>query len=46
MPTDKTFSKLIVLDLANNHQGDVDHGKLIINDLASKIKKHKVKGVR
>ena len=44
MRQNNIFNNLFVFDLANNHQGDVDHGKLIINDLASKIKKHKVKG--
>ena len=43
MRQNNIFNNLFVFDLANNHQGDVDHGKLIINDLASKIKKHKVK---
>ena len=29
------FSDLVVLDLANNHQGDVSHGKRIIDSCAS-----------
>ncbi len=31
------FDNLIVLDLANNHQGSVDHAKKIIEQLASVI---------
>ena len=29
------FKDLIVLDLANNHQGDLEHGLQIINKLSS-----------
>lgn len=29
------FNDLFVLDLANNHQGDIEHGKNIINSLAA-----------
>lgn len=32
------FSGLFVLDMANNHQGSVDHGKRIINEFAPVVK--------
>ena len=37
------FSDLFVLDLANNHQGDVQHGLNIIRSLSKAIKKHNVR---
>ena len=35
------FQNLIVLDLANNHQGSLDHGKKIISSLSKVVKKNK-----
>ena len=37
------FNDLYVLDLANNHQGSVDHGKAIIRQCAEVVKKHGVR---
>ncbi|WP_120495691.1 N-acetylneuraminate synthase family protein [Kiloniella sp. EL199] len=37
------FSDLFVLDLANNHQGSVEHGKTVIRNAAKVVKKHGVK---
>ncbi|MSO54544.1 MAG: sialic acid synthase, partial [Rhodospirillales bacterium] len=37
------FSDLIVLDLANNHQGSVDHGRRIIHDMGEVARR---RGVR
>jgi sialic acid synthase SpsE/quercetin dioxygenase-like cupin family protein len=37
------FNDLFVLEMANNHQGDLTHGKRIIQDLARVIKKHDVR---
>ena len=37
------FSNLFVLDLANNHQGDLNHGIEIINQVSKIVKKCKVK---
>lgn len=37
------FRKLFIFDIANNHQGDVDHGIGIIKGIAEVVKKHKVK---
>lgn len=34
----KIFDDLFILDMANNHQGDIEHGKLIISEVA-KLKK-------
>lgn len=43
--TDKfDFQDLFVLDMANNHQGDVQHGINIIRQHAEVIKKHGVRG--
>ncbi len=35
---EKLFDNLFVLDMANNHQGSLDHGKRIINEFAKRIK--------
>jgi len=37
------FQDLFVLDVANNHQGSVEHGTKIINECASVAKKYGVK---
>jgi sialic acid synthase SpsE/mannose-6-phosphate isomerase-like protein (cupin superfamily) len=39
----KLFENLYVLDIANNHFGDVKHGLNIINQFSKIIKKHKLK---
>jgi len=35
------FEDLFILDLANNHQGDVAHAKTIIKEVSEVVKKHK-----
>lgn len=40
---DFNFDNLFVLDLANNHQGSVEHGLNIIKQLAKVVKKRQVK---
>ena len=37
------FENLFVLDLANNHQGELSHGKNIINEMSHVVKKHDVR---
>ena len=37
------FRNLFVLDLANNHQGSVEHGKAIIERCADVVAKHGVR---
>ena len=37
------FRDLFVLDLANNHQGDVEHGKTIIRQMADVVHKRGAK---
>ncbi len=37
------FSDLFILDLANNHQGDVGHAKTIIKEISEVAEKYKVK---
>ena len=37
------FKNLFVLDLANNHQGDVNHGLKIIKETSKVVKKNKIK---
>ena len=32
------FNNLFVLDLANNHQGDLNHAKKIISDFSDTLK--------
>ncbi len=39
----KAFEELFILDLANNHQGDVGHAKKIIKEMSEASKKYKVK---
>ena len=36
------FNDLFVFDLANNHQGNFDHGKMIIESLSSVSKSNKI----
>ena len=36
------FDRLFVLDIANNHQGDLNHGLKIINSMSKVIKENKV----
>ncbi len=44
MKNNKDFFKdLIVLDIANNHFGDLNHSKKIINSFGSIVKKYKIK---
>ncbi len=38
------LSDLFIFDLANNHQGDMDHAKRIIEGVAKVVSKHGVKG--
>ena len=38
------FKNLFILDIANNHQGSVKHGKKIIEKHSEVIKKHGVNG--
>ena len=38
-----SFDNLFVFDLANNHQGQINHGIAIINEISSIVNKHKVK---
>ena len=42
MEKNNIFNNLIVLDLANNHFGDVEHAKKIINQFSKVIKKNKI----
>ncbi len=37
------FKGLFVLEMANNHQGNVEHGKRIIRELGEVVKKHGVR---
>ncbi len=37
------FTDLFVLDLANNHQGSLEHGLNVISKHSEIVKKHKVK---
>jgi len=37
------FRNLFVLDMANNHQGSVDHGLQIIRTMAAPVKKHRAR---
>ncbi len=37
------FRNLFVLDLANNHQGDIEHGKAVINSAAAMVKKNNIR---
>jgi len=41
--TDFNFDDLIVLDLANNHQSSVEHGKAVIRGAAEAMRKHGVR---
>lgn len=41
MPFD--FKNLFILDLANNHQGDLDHAENIIRQLGSVVEKHGIR---
>ena len=42
MKKNNVFEKLFVLDLANNHFGDLNHAKKIVKNFAGIIKKHKI----
>ena len=42
MPKKNIFENLYVLDIANNHYGDLRHGQNIINSFSKIIKKHKI----
>ena len=39
------FKDLFILDMANNHQGDLIHAKNIINSFTKVIKEEKINGV-
>lgn len=39
------FRDLFVFDMANNHQGDVDHGLKIVRQIGEVARKHGVRGV-
>ena len=43
MVTDFDFRDLFVLEMANNHQGELEHGKRIIRELGEVVKKHRVR---
>ena len=38
------FQDLFIFDLANNHQGDVDHAMKIIDEVADLVKRYKLNG--
>jgi N-acetylneuraminate synthase len=42
----KLFENLYVLDIANNHFGDLNHGLKIINQFSKIVKKEKQKEKR
>ena len=42
---DYDFRNLFVFDMANNHQGDIEHGLNIIRQMGAVARKHGVKGV-
>lgn len=37
------FNNLFIFEMANNHQGDLEHGKRIVREVAAVAKKHGVK---
>ena len=37
------FNNLFVLDLANNHQGSVEHGLKIIKECGKMVRKHNIR---
>ena len=39
------FTDLFVFDMANNHQGSVEHGLKIIEGIGAAVRKHSVRGV-
>ncbi|MDH5296034.1 MAG: N-acetylneuraminate synthase family protein, partial [Nitrospirota bacterium] len=43
MDQDFNFHDLFILDLANNHQGSVEHGLRIIQSMAEVVKRHQVR---
>lgn len=43
MGTSFNFEGLYVLDLANNHQGDISHGKRIVREVGEVVRKHAVR---
>lgn len=38
------FRNLFVFDMANNHQGDIEHGLNIIRQMGAVARKHGVRG--
>lgn len=38
------FEKLFIFDMANNHQGDLEHGLSIISEVASIAKEEGISG--
>ena len=38
------FQNLFIFDLANNHQGDIDHAMKIIDEVANLVKKYELNG--
>ena len=43
MDQDFDFRDMFILDLANNHQGSVEHGLKIIQSTAEIVKRHSVR---
>ncbi len=43
MNTDFDFNNLFVFEMANNHQGDIEHGKKIIREMAKLAKMHEIR---
>ena len=39
------FDSVFVLDMANNHQGDLDHGLAIVREMGAVVAKHGVRGM-
>lgn len=44
MPNGFDFRELFVFDLANNHQGNVDHGLRVIRETAEVVDRHQIRG--
>jgi N-acetylneuraminate synthase len=43
-PSRDAFEGLFIFELANNHQGSVDHGKRIIDAVADIVDRHRIRG--
>ena len=43
MESNFNFNDLFVLDMANNHQGNIEHGYRIIDEHSATVKKHNVR---